>query len=179
MATQAFAERSSAVTFRGAPMTLVGAELHRGDPAPDFTLTTSDLQAFTLNEAIDNGNRAALLIVVPSLDTNTCSLETQTFHKRLEELPNGVAAFVVSLDLPFAQQRWAKANDAVKLTYLSDFREHSFGAAYGVLIKELGLLTRALFLVAKDRTIAYSETVPEVASEPNYEAVFHAAKSLK
>lgn len=178
MTTQSSTERRGAVTFKGNPMTLVGPQLHVGEPAPEFALTTKDLQNLTLEEAIDDGARAALLIVVPSLDTSVCALETQTFHERVGELPDGVAAYVVSMDLPFAQQRWASANNATGLTYLSDYRDRSFGPAYGVLIKELGLLARSVFVIARDRTVAYAELVKEVTEQPDYDAAFAAAKRL-
>lgn len=155
-------------------MTLVGPALHTGAPAPEFILSTADLAPFTLRDAIDNGAREALLIVVPSLDTPTCSVETSTFHNRLPEVPPDAAAFVVSLDLPFAQKRWAEANTASGLTYLSDYRDHSFGLAYGLLIKEIGLLARAVIVIGKDATLKYVEIVPEVASEPNYDGAFAA-----
>lgn len=171
-------ERPGAVLFRNTPATLVGPELHAGEPAPSFTLTTTDLQPFTLNEAIDNGARNALLIVVPSLDTPVCSIETSTFHKRLADVPAHTATFVVSLDLPFAQKRWAAANEAESLAYLSDFREHSFGSAYGVLLKDIGLLTRAIFIIGKDRTLRYVQLVPEVGKEPDYDATFAALSAL-
>jgi thioredoxin-dependent peroxiredoxin len=178
MTTQSFSERAGAVTFKGAPMTLVGREIRVGDPAPAFTLTTKELAPLTLDEAIDDGTRSALLIVVPSLDTSVCSLETQTFHRRLAELPPTVAPYVVSMDLPFAQQRWAVANDATDLAYLSDYRDRVFGPAYGVLIKELGLLARAVFVIGRDRSISYAEIVKEVADEPNYDQIFAAVQKL-
>ena len=171
-------ERAAAVTFRGTPMTLVGPALRVGDPAPEFTLTTGTMGQFTLNEALDGGTRSALLIVVPSLDTPTCHIETNTFNNRLPEVPAGAAVFVVSLDLPFAQKRWAGANGAEGLTYLSDYRDRSFGIAYGVLLKEIGLLTRANFVISKDRTLAYVEVLPEVATEPNYDATLAALSAL-
>ncbi len=174
MTTQATAERPGVITFRGNPMTLVGPTLQTGAPAPDFTLTTADLAPLTLRDAIDNGTREALLIVVPSLDTPTCAVETSTFHKRLVEVPPDAAAFVVSLDLPFAQKRWAEANGATDLAYLSDYRDQSFGHAYGLFIKEIALLARAVIVVGKDGTLKYVEIVPEVASEPNYDAAFAA-----
>lgn len=121
-------ERPGAVILMGNPATLIGRELHAGDAAPDFTLRTDTLAPFTLDQAIDGGKRNALLIVVPSLDTPVCSVETSTFHQRIAELPAGTAAFVVSRDLPFAQKRWAAANEATGLTYLSDFPE-TFAAA--------------------------------------------------
>jgi thiol peroxidase len=178
MSTQTVTERSGAITFQGGPLTLVGPELRAGDPAPDFVLTTKDLAPFTLADATANGSRAVLLVVVPSLDTQVCSIETQTFHRRLKEVPAGVAAYIVSRDLPFAQQRWATANEATELNYLSDYRERSFGAAYGVAIKELALLARAVFVIDKDGKIAYAAVVPEVTNEPDYDAVFTALGAL-
>ena len=176
MATQATEERSGAATFHGGPLTLIGPALKAGDRAPDFTLTTKDMQPFTLKDALEGGSRSALLIVVPSLDTPTCSLETQTFHKRLGELSKNVAAYIISVDLPFAQQRWATANEALNLTYLSDYRERSFGPAYGVFIKELGLLARSTFAVRPDGTLSYVELVKEIGDEPNYDAAFDAVR---
>lgn len=178
MTTQSSSERAGAVTFKGSPMTLVGPQIRVGEPAPAFTLTTKDLAPITLDETIDDGARSALLIVVPSLDTSVCSLETQTFHRRLAELPPTVAPYVVSMDLPFAQQRWAIANDATDLDYLSDYRDRTFGPAYGVLIKELALLARAVFVIGRDRSIKYAEIVKEVADEPNYDQVFAAVQKL-
>jgi thiol peroxidase len=176
--TTARTERPGAILFRGKPTTLIGPELRAGEPAPDFGLATADLQRLTLNEAIDGGKRNALLIVVPSLDTPVCSVETSTFHRRLAEIPAGTAAFVVSLDLPFAQKRWAAENEATGLSYVSDFREHTFGPAYGVLIKDIGLLARAIFIIGKDRTLKYVELVPEVGQEPDYDKTFAALKKL-
>jgi thioredoxin-dependent peroxiredoxin len=178
MTTSQFPETPNAVTFRGTPMTLVGPKVIVGEPAPDFRLTTGAMQIMTLEEAIDGGKRNALFIALPSLDTPTCDVETNTFNKRLGEVPRNAAVFVVSMDLPFAQNRWAATNGAEALTYLSDYRERSFATAYGVLLKELGLITRANFIVGKDRTVAYAEIVPEVATEPNYDATLGALKKL-
>jgi thiol peroxidase len=174
MTTPTLAQRNDVVTFRGTPMTLVGPALHPGEAAPDFSLSAADLSPFSLSDATAGGTRAALLIVVPSLDTPTCSVETSTFHTRLAEVPPDAAAFVISLDLPFAQKRWADANDATGLTYLSDYRDHAFGTAYGLFIKEIGLLARAVVVVGKDGKLKYVEIVPEIAAEPNYDGAFAA-----
>lgn len=163
------------VTFKGQPVTLGGPELQTGDKAPDFTLVSTDMQVVTLDDVTRGGTRNALLIVVPSLDTGVCSLESQKFNARIGELPADVTAFVVSRDLPFAQARWSKEQGEVKLQMLSDYRFGSFGPAYGVLIEELGLLARSVFIVGKDKTILYKQVVPEVAQEPDYEDVIAAA----
>jgi thiol peroxidase len=170
-------ERAGAVTMHGNPLTLVGPELKPGDAAPEFTLTTSELKPLTLDDATEHGTKKALLIVVPSLDTGTCSLETKTFHKRLSELPSDVNAYIVSLDLPFAQTRWAKENDAPNLKYASDYQSHAFGNAYGVRIKELGVLARANFVIGTDKKIAYAGIVTEVSDEPPYDEIFAATKA--
>ncbi len=174
MTTQISSERSGVITFQGNPMTLIGPGLTVGEPAPEFTLSGADLAPFTLHDAIAGGKREALFIVVPSLDTPTCSVETSTFHKRLVEVPPDAAAFVISLDLPFAQKRWAETNEAQGLTYLSDYRDHNFGRAYGLAIKEIGLLARAVVVIGKDAKLKYFEIVPEIASEPQYDAAFAA-----
>jgi thioredoxin-dependent peroxiredoxin len=162
------------VTFKGNPMTLRGPALHVGDPAPQFSLSGGDLSPVNLDVLLDEGRRAALLIV-PSLDTSVCSLESQKFNSRLSELPSNVYAAVVSLDLPFAQARWCGAQGDVKLEMLSDYRDRSFGENYGLYMEELGLLARAIVVIGKDRNIAYVQIVPEVASEPDYDAALKAA----
>lgn len=163
------------VTFKGQPMTLSGPELHTGDPAPAFTLTAGDLSSTTVDTLIDEGRRAAMLIVVPSLDTSVCSLESKKFNSRLGELPESVTTAVVSMDLPFAQARWCGAEGDIKLQMLSDYRDHSFGNNYGLLVKELGLLARAIVVIGKDKTIRYVQIVPEIAQEPDYDAAIQAA----
>jgi thiol peroxidase len=175
MTVDSIQQRAGAVTFKGKPMTLAGPELRSGDPAPQFELTASDLSPANLDILLDEGKRAAMLIVVPSLDTSVCSLESQKFNARLGEIPEGVRVAVVSMDLPFAQARWCGAQGDVKLDMLSDYRDHSFGLNYGLMITELGLLARAIVVIGKDRTIRYVQLVREVAEEPDYEAALRAA----
>jgi thioredoxin-dependent peroxiredoxin len=163
------------VTFKGRPMTLEGPDLKTGDKAPNFTLVDTDMKTVTLDEVTEYGSKNALLIVVPSLDTGVCSIESAKFNARTGELPPDVVAYVVSRDLPFAQARWVKEQGDVKLRMLSDFRDHSFGPAFGVLLEELGLLARSIFIVGKDQTIRYKQLVPEVTQEPDYDDVIAAA----
>lgn len=163
------------VTFKGQPVTLEGPDLKVGDKAPDFTLVDAEMKTVTLDDVIQGGKKHALLIAVPSLDTGVCSLESQKFNTRIGELPPDIAAYVVSRDLPFAQARWVKEEGDVKLRMLSDYRDHRFGPAYGVLVKELGLLARSIFIVGKDKTIKYKQIVPEIGQEPDYDDVIAAA----
>lgn len=170
-------ERPGAVTMKSKPVTLVGPQLAVGNAAPEFHLAGNDLSVKTLDDVLDHGKRAAMLIVVPSLDTGVCSIESAKFNARFGELPAGVKPYVVSMDLPFAQARWCGAQGDVKLEMLSDFREHDFGRNYGVLIKELGLLARSIFVVGADKRIHYVQVVPEVANEPNYDDAISAAQA--
>jgi len=173
------AEREGVVTFKGNPMTLVGQALKTGDRAPDFHLVGNDLSEVTLKDALAGGSRAALLIVVPSIDTSVCSLETAKFNKQVRELPEGkVATFTISEDLPFAQKRWSEAEQVKSLQLLSDYKDHSFGKAYGVWIKELGLLARSIFIVDKNGIIQFTQIVPEIAQEPDYDQVLAAARDV-
>lgn len=176
MTAQNVEGRTGAVTFKGNPVTLQGPALQVGAPAPEFALTAGDMAPMTLDALVDAGDRAAMLIVVPSLDTSVCSLESQTFNRRLGELPAGVNGWVVSVDLPFAMARWAGAQGVdVKLGMLSDYRDHNFGRAYGLYIPELALLARAIVVVGKDKTVKYVQIVPEIGQEPDYDAALKAA----
>ena len=177
MATQTLQERTGKLVARGNPMTLLGPELKPGDKAPDVRLTAGDFSTKTLDDLTDHGKRAVMLITVPSLDTGVCSTESATFNRRIGELPANVKAYVVSMDLPFAQARWCGAQGDVKLEMLSDFKDHTFGYNYGVRAKENGLLARAIIIIGGDQTIKYVQLVPELTNEPNYDEAFTAAQS--
>ena len=179
MGLQNYPERHGAVTFKGSPVTLVGAELKVGDHAPDFELISNDMSGIQLKDLLADNTRAALLIVVPSIDTSVCSLETVKFNRHVAALPTDkIATFTVSVDLPFAQKRWCSSEKVANLSLLSAYRDHKFGAEYGVLIKELGLLARAVFLIDKDGIIRLSYVVPEVAQEPDYDQVLDESRKL-
>ena len=167
-------ERPGGTTMRGNPLTLIGPELKAGDPAPNFTITGNDLKPVSLT---DSAGKVRILSAIPSLDTPVCDTETKRFNQEAAGLGD-VRILTISMDLPFAQKRWCAAAGVDKIVTLSDHKDASFGAAYGTLIKELRLESRAVFVVDQSGTIRYVEYVPEVASEPNYAAALDAAKKL-
>jgi len=168
-------EKTGIITFKGNPMTLLGPELKVGDAAPDFVVVDNGLAAVTLSSY---AGKVKIISAVPSLDTPVCDTETRRFNQEAASLPGDAVVLTVSLDLPFAQKRWCGAAGIDKVVTLSDYRERSFGLGYGVLIKELLLLTRAVFVVDAANTIRYIQIVPEVTGEPDYAAVIAAAKAL-
>jgi thiol peroxidase len=168
-------ERSGIITFKGNPFTLLGPELKIGDKAPDFAVVDNGLAPVSL---ASSAGKVRIISSLPSLDTPVCDTETRRFNQEAAGLPGDVVVLTISLDLPFAQKRWCGAAGIDKVTTLSDYRERSFGQNYGVLIKELLLLTRAIFVVDGQGVIRYIQIVPEVTSEPDYAAVITAAKSL-
>lgn len=167
-------ERQGAVTFKGSPLTLIGPELKVGSPAPDFQVVTLDLSPASLATFKD---KTLLISVVPSLDTPVCDAQTRRFNEEAATL-SGVEILTISMDLPFAQKRWCGAAGIDRVRVLSDHRDASFGASYGVLIKELRLLSRAVFVVDGKGTIRYIEYVPEITSHPNYDAALAALHRL-
>ncbi len=168
-------ERTGIVTIKGNPLTLVGKELKVGEPAPDFVVLDHNLSPIQFSSF--RGKRC-ILTSVPSLDTPVCDMETRRFNEEAGRLGSDVVILTISMDLPFAQKRWCAASGVDKVLTLSDHRDASFGTSYGVLIKELRLLARAVFLVDPQGTTRYIQIVKEVTSEPDYEAVLNALKQL-
>jgi thiol peroxidase len=168
-------QRQGAVTFKGKPMTLVGEELSVGQPAPAFTLIANDLSPRTL---ADCQGKIIVLATVPSLDTGVCDTMTRHFNQSAAELADNVAVVTVSVDLPFAQKRWCGAAGVDKVETLSDYMDHSFGVAWGLRIKELGLLARSVTVIDAEGKVAYHELVREVTEEPDYDAALAAVKAL-
>ena len=158
----------------GRPFTLVGRQLKVGDQAPNFRLLTRDLKEVELSQT---AGKVRLIASVHSLDTSICDLEARRFNAEAAGLP-GMVVYVVSMDLPFAQARYCGAQNIQNLQTLSDHREASFGRAYGVLIKELRLLARALFIVDGAGLIRYVDYLPEVGQHPDYEKALQALRSL-
>lgn len=179
MVTQLPQERTGLFAWKGEPMTLVGAPITAGDRAPDFNLRTIDFKPYRLKDALVDGKRAALFVVVPSIDTGVCSKETKTFNERVTALPaDRIGCFTVSMDLPFAQKRWCGAEGVERMTMLSDSYDHSFGLSYGVWIKERGLLARSIFIVDRTGIVRTATIVPDVGQEPDYEEVIALAAAI-
>ena len=168
-------ERDGLVTMKGNPITLMGSELQVGDKAPDFVAVDNDLNPVSFDSF---RGKVCIVSSVPSLDTPVCDMETRRFNDEAGRLGDDVEILTISMDLPFAQKRWCGAAGVDRVQTLSDHRDAAFGQAYGVLIKGLRLLARAVFVVDKEGTIRYIELVKEIASEPDYDAVMKALKEL-
>lgn len=166
-------ERPGATTLKGNPLTLVGPELKVGDAAPNFEAVDNGLKPVDLGQT---GGNVRIFSVVPSLDTPVCDAQTKRFNDATSELP-GVDIYTISMDLPFSQKRWCGAMGVDNVKMLSDHKTGSFGSAYGTLIKELRIESRAIFVVGKDNVVKHVEYVKEVADHPNYDAVLAAAKA--
>jgi thioredoxin-dependent peroxiredoxin len=165
-------ERKNAVTLKGNPFTLVGAEVKVGQKAPEFSVLAGDLSPVTL---ASSQGKTRLLVSVPSLDTPVCDMETRRFNEEAAKL-QGVETLIISVDLPFAQKRFCATAGIQNVKTVSDHRDVAFGKAYGTLIKELRLLSRAIFVIDAQDTVQYVEYVPEVGSHPNYDAALNALK---
>lgn len=163
------------VTFKQQPVTLLGNELKVGDQAPDFMVLTNDLEEKSLS---DYKGKIKLISVVPSIDTGVCSIQTNRFNQEAQKLDN-VHFLTVSMDLPFAQKRWREVNNVESLDMLSDHRDADFGEKYGVLIKELRLLARSIFVVDSNDKVTYVEYVSEVSEHPDYDKALEAAKKAE
>ena len=167
--------QETGVTFKGSPMTLLGESLKVGQHAPEFNLHYYEggLKSLTLD---DLKGKPSLVSVVPSLDTKVCAIQTQRFQQDLADLGGQINALTVSLDLPFAQGRFCGENEITMCT-ASDYEDRSLGLHWGLLIDELKLLARAVVVLDSDGKVVHVEVVPEVASEPDYDAALTALKS--
>lgn len=168
-------EKKGAVKFQGKPLTLLGNELKVGDKAPPFTVLDKDLTPVSLS---DFAGKIKIVSVTPSLDTPVCNLQATTFNKRAAALTPDIALINVSMDLPFAIARFCSTEGIDKLVTLSDHRDASFGLAYGVLVEELRLLARSVFVIDRTDIIRYIQIVPEMTDEPDYEKALAEARKL-
>ena len=165
-------ERQAAITLMGNPQTLIGPEIKKGDQAPDFKMVDNGLKPVALGDT--KGVR--IFSVVPSLDTPVCAIQTKKFNESLAKLGDRVNAVTVSLDLPFAMNRFCGAESIKNMKVASDYQDRSFGKSMGMLIDELKLLARGVIVLDAGGKVVYAETVKEVTSEPNYDAALSALK---
>jgi len=168
-------EKEAVVTMKGEPLTLTGKRVKVGDLAEDFEVVANDLSVVKFSSF---RGKVCLISSVPSLDTGVCDIQTRKFNEQAKALADDVVVLTISMDLPFAQGRWCGAAGVENVQTLSDHRKAQFGNAFGVLIKELRLLARAVFVVNKDGVVRYIQIVDELTNEPDYEAALKAAKEL-
>ncbi|WDF04225.1 thiol peroxidase [Shouchella hunanensis] len=161
------------VTFKQKPVTLVGKQVQVGDKAPDFRVLANDLTEVSL---ADFKGKIKLISVIPSIDTGVCDAQTRRFNEEAATLENTVV-LTISVDLPFAQRRWCAAEGIDEVKTLSDHKEVVFGQAYGVLIEELRLLARSVFVVNEEDEVIYAQYVNEVSEHPDYDAALKAIKN--
>jgi thiol peroxidase len=166
---------ATSVTFKGDPLTLTASLPKVREPAPDFEVLASDLSPVKLS---DFRGRICVICAVPSLDTPVCDSEIRNFNEKAASLGDDVAVLAISMDLPFAQQRWCGAAGIKNVQTLSDHRDASFGKNYGVLVQELRLLARSVFVVDKEGVLRYMELVDDLTNEPDYEGALKAVKDL-
>ena len=165
----------ASVTFKNNPVTLIGQEVKVGEKAPSFTVLANDLSPVTLEAST---GKVRLISAVPSVDTGICDAQTRRFNEELSNVEN-VEVLTISMDLPFAQKRWCAASGLENVHTYSDHRDASFGEAFGVLMQELRLLARAVFVVDSNDVVTYVEYVAEGTTLPNYEAAIEAVKAAK
>jgi len=168
-------ERIGTVTMEGTPLTLIGNKIKVGDQAPDFTVIDNDLSPINLSYFLE---KPCIIASVPSLDTPVCDLETQRFNEEAGRLNSDITILTISMDLPFAQKRWCGATGVRRVQTFSDHKDASFGIAYGVLIKELRLLARTVFVIDAKGIITYRQLVKEITEQPDYDAILDAAKKI-
>jgi thiol peroxidase len=169
-------DRPGAFDFAGTKVTLIGPELRPGDRAPEFEAVDTSRKVVRL---ADTAGKVRIFASVPSLDTGVCDVEARRFNEEVGKLGDSVGLYVISMDLPFAQKRWCGAADAQNVQALSDHRSAAFGQAYGTLIKEERLLSRAVFVVDREGKVVHSEYVPAAGQQPDYDAAIAAARAAR
>lgn len=173
--TEKLPARVSAVKAGDQQVVLLGKELKTGKKAPDFKVVDNNFKAVSL---ADFSGKTILLSVVPSIDTGVCSIQTKRFNEEVSKLPDNVVLLTISTDLPFAQKRFCQQEQVEAMAVLSDAVWRDFGSNYGLLIKDMGLLTRAIIIIDNQGKVAYQQMVPELAQEPDYAAALQALQSV-
>ncbi len=168
-------EHTGIQVFQGDPVTLLGEAVEVGDNAPAFSIANGlgDMASLA-----DYAGKTLVLSVVPCLDTGVCDAMGRRFSEIAAGLGDDVAVVVVSMDLPPAQERWCGAADVDNVTLLSDYRDHSFGLAFGIRIKEFGLLARSVWVIDGSGVVRYKQIVPEFTDQPDYGAAISAISEL-
>lgn len=159
------------VKFQGAPLTLEGNIVKVGDKAPDFIAVDNDLKDFKFSDT----KGKIVILSVPSLDTPVCDMEIRRFNEEASKL-DGVKVYAISMDLPFAQSRWCAGANIKNVQSISDYKDRDFGKSYGVYVKELGLLARAVFIIDENNDVIYADYLEEMTSEPDYDKVLSILK---
>lgn len=168
-------ERLSKVKAGQQPIVLLGHKIETGKKAPDFKVVDNGFKTVTLS---DYQGKTVLISVVPSIDTGICSLQTKRFNEEVAKLPQDIVMLTISTDLPFAQKRYCQQEQIDKLAVLSDAVWRDFGSNYGLLIKDMGILARAVLIIDAKGKLAYQQLVPELAREPDYTAALDALHSI-
>jgi len=171
----ATAGKGSSIQFRGAPLALSGPGIAKGDSLRSINVAQGDLSLIDL--ATTKG-KVRVISVVPSLDTKVCEQQTHYLSEKNHGLDAKVALYTISVDTPFAQDRFAKEAKINNITFLSDYRGGDFGRAHGLLLEGPHVLARAVMVVDRDNVIQYLQVTPDLATMPDMEAAFAAAKTL-
>ena len=170
-------ERTGLVAFKGSPLTLLGPALAVGEAAPAFALRKGLAPDSEYTLATDAG-KLRLFNIVPSLDTKVCDLQTRRFNQEADALGDSVLIVTASMDLPPAQERWCQAASVDRLMMASDYFDHSFGLAWGLRIKELGLLARSVVILDANDVVRYVQIVPETTELPDFDDAVATARGL-
>ena len=163
------------ITFGGDKVTLEGKEIKVGDMAPSFKAVNKDLSDFNSE---DLNGKIVVYSVAPSIDTPVCALQATTFNEEATKLSDDVKIVTVTVDLPFAQERFCSVKGIDNADIVSDYRYKEFGQKFGFMMKELQLLARGVVIVDRDGKVAYIEYVPEVTDDVNFDKALEEVKKL-
>lgn len=156
-------------------VTLLGTQVEINQPAPNFKVVDKNFIPVQLSDFKDF---TVLLSVVPSLDTGVCSIQTKRFNDEAAKLPSNIVVLTISNDLPFAQKRFCNVEGVDQIKVLSDSVWRDFGENYGLIIKDMGLLTRAIFIIDSQGVVKYKELVANISQHPDYESALNAVKNI-
>lgn len=166
---------ATTVIFHGNPVELSGTPPEIGAPAPAFELTGGDMSPVKLS---DSDGKVRIISIIPSIDTGVCAIQTKRFNTEFDALPDSIVGYTISVDTPFAQNRWCAAEGVEKMKLLSDYKGQTFGRDYGLYLNDLGLLARSVMIVDGKGEVAYFQLVPDISQEPDYAEVLSKAREL-